>query len=257
MKHIELFKEGFDSTIDEKIQPENWPYIGYDEVNGEMVYTLVPEENQSGYQMIDLGLPSGIKWADKNVGATSPEDAGLYFQWGDTVGYTADQVGLDKVFRMDNCKFYTSSNITKYNDEDKLTKLETEDDAATANMGSQYRMPTIREISELINNTTLTFIDLYGNEYDKQYVYDNKPIKSGKLKGVRFTGSNGNSIFVPAAGWCDSSVLKVVNNTCNLWSSTLGDGPNVARYLTFSRLGSAFVDSNYRYYGKSVRGVLA
>lgn len=254
MKHIELFKDGFDSTVQEKIQPENWPYIGYDMVTGEIGYTVVPNE-EGPYKMVDLGL--SVKWADRNVGAMSPEDAGLYFQWGDTVGYTADQVGVDKVFSRDNCKFYTSSNITKYNDEDKLTKLETEDDAATANMGSQYRMPTIREISELITNTTLTFIDLYGNEYDKQYVYDNKPIKSGKLKGMRFTGSNGNSIFVPAAGWCDSSVLKVVNNTCNLWSSTLGDGPNVARYLTFGRLGNVYVDSEYRYYGGSVRGVLA
>jgi hypothetical protein len=89
MKYIELFKNGFDSTIEEKIKPENGPYVGYSPSGG-FAFTVIPEENQPTYQMVDLGLPSGIKWADRNVGATSPEDAGLYFQWGSIKSRTVD-----------------------------------------------------------------------------------------------------------------------------------------------------------------------
>jgi hypothetical protein len=60
MKHIELFKDGFDSTIDEKIQPENWPYVGNDGVSGEIVYTLVPEPNYVTFTAKDV-LPTPKK----------------------------------------------------------------------------------------------------------------------------------------------------------------------------------------------------
>lgn len=254
-KYLEYFDGAFDSTVADKIKPENKPYVAYSKTEG-VVYTVIPEEPTSAYQMVDLGLPSGLKWADRNVGATSPEDAGLYFQWGDTVGYTADQVGVDKVFNFESYFDTTDggSTFNKYNNNGGLTVLESSDDAAAFHMGTQYRMPTSAEIQELISGTTQTFIDVDGNEYDKQYVYDNGPIKSGKLKGVRFTSSNGNSIFIPAAGGCDESLLSNIGMNGDLWSSSL-DGSDGAWGLSFFYGGIVNNYGDYRYYGQSVRGV--
>ena len=96
MKHLKLFEtevqyESFKYSADFVLP--NVSLIGKDVV----MYNPLTEPISS-YTMVDLGLPSGLKWADRNIGASSPEDYGLYFQWGDTVGYTADQVGKDKVF---------------------------------------------------------------------------------------------------------------------------------------------------------------
>ena len=133
-KYLEYFDGAFDPTVAEKMKPENWPYVGSSKTEG-VVYTVITEGPTSAYQMVDLGL--SVKWADRNVGATSPEDAGLYFQWGDTVGYTADQVGKDKVFSLDTYFDTTDGGNTynKYSNEGGLTTLESEDDAATIHMG--------------------------------------------------------------------------------------------------------------------------
>ena len=204
------------------------------------------------YEMVDLGL--SVKQANKNVGASYPEDAGLYFQWGDTVGYTADQVGRDKVFNWENYKFSTSPILTKYNSTESLKVLEPIDDAATVHMGSRYRMPTIDEIEELINNTTQTFIDSDGNEYVKGD--DNVNIKLGKLKGVRFAGLNGNSIFIPATGYCKVSLTNWISSYGELWSSSLSDSyVRFARCLNFYYDGDVYDNSEGRNVGLCVRGV--
>ena len=205
------------------------------------------------YEMVDLGL--SVKWANKNVGASHPEDIGWYFQWGDTVGYTADQVSVDKVFNWDNYKFGTYLNLAKYNSIDKLTVLESEDDAATVYMGSDYRIPTIDEIQELIENTTQIFIDIDGNEYIKST--DTINIERGKLKGVRFMSSNGNSIFIPAAGGCGEFLLSEVNMNGILWSSSLRDSDNKNPKVLFFDYYGFISDSyyNYRYYAYPIRGV--
>lgn len=206
------------------------------------------------YEMVDLGL--SVKWANKNVGASNPEDAGLYFQWGDIVGYTADQVGKDKVFDWNNYKFGTHSNLTKYNSTDNLKVLESIDDAVITHMGSDYRMPTYIEILELIDNTMRTFIDIDGNEYITGVNTIN--IKSGKLKGVRFTGSNGNSIFIPAAGSCNESLLYGIGMYSMLWSTSLCGTINVSDYAGhsyFSYNGYIYTNNNYRCCGLPIRGV--
>jgi hypothetical protein len=255
-KYLEYFEGAFDSTVADKREPENKPYVAYSKTEG-VVYTVIPEEPTSAYQMVDLGL--SVKWADRNVGATSPEDAGLYFQWGDTVGYTADQVGVDKVFNW-NSYFDTTdggSTFKKYNNNGGLTVLESVDDAATAHMGSEWRMPTIDEIRELIDGTTQTFIDVDGNEFSQEQA-ENGVIESGKLKGVRFTSSNGNSIFIPAAGCCVESSYVELDAESYLWSSSLGDGnDDYARYFGFYFGGFFDGYESYRYFGLSVRGVQA
>lgn len=107
------------------------------------------------YNMVDLGLPSGLKWADRNIGAANPEDVGLCFLWGDTVGYTAEQIPDDLDW---DSYFDTTDGGSTFNKYaiDKLTTLEPIDDAATVNMGSNWRMPTKADWEELINNTTIT-----------------------------------------------------------------------------------------------------
>ena len=99
-RYLELFSGDFDASVTEKIKPENKPYIGYSIKSGKVIYTIIPKEDMyiayklsvedvidTQYNMIDLGLPSGTLWADRNVGATSPEDFGSYFQWGELEGY--------------------------------------------------------------------------------------------------------------------------------------------------------------------------
>ena len=326
MKYIELFKNGFDSTITEKIDPENWPYVGYSPIDG-FAFSITPNEDGTmytiyrvvnkdisncTYNMVDLGLPSGLKWADRNVGAASPEDYGSYFQWGDTNAYTFDGVGevtavklaeilnptlspmlgeeitvdnvgvileqlgitdtdltttpigtltfsLDKLFNWDSYFDTTDggSTFNKYNNNGGLTVLESIDDAATVYMGSQYRMPTRDEILELINNTTLYFIDIYNNEYNKEQA-KNGAVETGKLKGIKFIGLNNNSIFIPATGSCTNYFVDRVGENCELWSSGLHYNCSSAIGVNFTS-DVEYTENNIiitnRYYGRSVRGV--
>jgi hypothetical protein len=213
--------------------------------------------------MVDLGL--SVKWADRNVGASSPEDAGLYFQWGDTVGYTADQVGVDKVFNWDSYFDTTDrgSTFKKYNNNRGLKVLESVDDAAAVHTNSQLRMPTSAEIRELISGTTQTFIDVDGNEYIKGTDIVN--IEQGKLKGVKFTSktvkddnNEFTSIFIPAASYFYDSLLCEVGMTGVLWSSRLYDGiDGYAGYLYLFYGGSVRESGGSRCYGQPVRGVQA
>lgn len=322
-KYLELVESSFTQEHLDK-QTDQIPYVGYSIQDDKVIYNIIPNEDGTmytvyrvvskdisncTYNMVDLGL--SVKWADRNVGATSPEHYGSYFQWGDKNAYTFDGAGevtaaelasilqpivgsemevtkdnvgdillmlfegydvgtdltntpmgalggsLDKLFNWDSYFDTTDSGSTfnKYNNNGGLTVLESSDDAATVHMGSQYRMPTIDEIRELINNTTQTFIDINGNEYSKEQA-QNGTIESGKLKGVRFTGSNNNSIFIPAAGNCDESLLKGIGMVGELWSSSLNDGSDSgARYLYFDYGGYVSESSSSSYYGQSVRGV--
>ena len=138
------------------------------------------------YNMVDLGLPSGLKWADRNVGAVSPEDVGLYFQWGDTVGWTKEQIANgDKVFDFDNywdSVDGTSRTYNKYGSSSSIYTLQPEDDAATVHMGESWRIPTAEDVIELFRNTEQVLV--YNDSYE--------------LVGLRLSGNNGNSIYIPA-----------------------------------------------------------
>lgn len=200
------------------------------------------------YEAIDLGLPSGTKWAAQNVGARKPSDAGFYFQWGDTSGYTTDQVGTgegQKKFASDwsDYKWYLSGsgygvNFTKYTT--KGASLELEDDAAHVNMGGDWHMPTPTQIQELIDNTSNEWTTLDG------------------ISGYSFTSKKDESkfIFIPAAGGAlDGSVEHNGSNTY-VWSSMLH--PNRVYSGENLGFGSKIPDvyPTFRFYGYSVRGVI-
>lgn len=259
MKHLELFKDGFDDTLIEKIQPENWPYIGYDMVTGEIVCTVIPENNQIEYQMIDLGLPSGIKWADKNVGAETPQDNGLYFSWGNVEGHAVDENGntVDG-YSFDN-NIYTETPGGQYTG----STLDAEHDAATVNMDSNWRMPTVDEINELVENTDHYYIDLTGN-----IVPESQLDYSSKLRSICFVkqdeefnyNNRSNFIEIPFAGYCNNSGLANDGWCGCVWSNSPTNYTSMmAIFFGFNSDGS-FIAIHPDYginscFGLSVRGV--
>ena len=221
------------------------------------------QRKTSSYKTIDLGLPSGLLWADKNIGAETEEDAGLYFQWGDTEGYTAEQVGVDKEFANDwsDYKWGTNPNFTKYTSSDGLTTLEAIDDAATQIMGSDWRMPTREDFQELVSNTDIYFISTDGSEVQVTSIsggYFFFPL-ADTMKGVKFYNKNDHSkyIFIPASGVSLAGFVQNVGVCGYLWSSSFyTSNTQYALYLYFgASSGGGNVNFNERFGGFGVRGV--
>ena len=218
--------------------------VVYDSVNN---IVWIEQPIQSLYEFIDLGLPSGTKWASCNVGASKPEEFGLYFAWGETQGYSG--ITDTKKFNWGDYKLCGGSNstLTKYNNNssfgtvvDNLTTLEQVDDAAYQS-DNICRMPTKADLEELTANTTSKLETLNG------------------VNGMRFTSkTNGNSIFVPAAGYCSYGSVLDVGSFGYLWSSSLNE--NISRaawYLNFYSSGvDVYNDFRYRYDGFTVRAVV-
>lgn len=190
---------------------------------------------ESKYKLIDLGLPSGTLWMDRNVGASSPEDAGLYFAWGETIGYTADEVGKTKQFSWDDYRF--ESNTVKYNRNDRLTSLGVTDDAANHYTNGKCKIPTKEQIQELIEGTTSTWTTQNG------------------VKGRLFTSkTNDNSIFAPAGGVGNYGSMYGVGSDGNLWSSSLNEGNTYGAWYLYFYSGNVGLGNFNRCLGRSVRG---
>lgn len=200
------------------------------------------ENNVNGHAYVDLGLPSGTLWATCNVGAHIPEDHGDYFAWGETqpknnfnwstYQYCNEGDGWNTLTKYCNKSSYGYNGFA-----DSLTILLPEDDAATANWGTCWRMPTDEEWQELYQNTTLTWTTQNG--------------VSGRL----FTAANGNSLFLPAVGYRWYDDLPDVGNYGCYWSSSLDmDYPFNAWGFDFD-LDSARIIYFYRGCGFSVRAV--
>ena len=217
------------------------PNVSLSDDNGSVFYNYPPKPKANGHDFVDLGLPSGTLWATMNVGASKASDAGLYFQWGDTQGYTKDQIGKDKQFSWSDYKFSidgSSSNFSKYTTAGE--SLELADDAAHVNMGGSWHMPTPQQISELLNNTT--------NTWTSQNGVNGRLFKSKK--------DDSKSIFVPAAGVAWDGSLYVGGDGGGVWSSMLSTGNvNGGQGLGFYS-GNAGLDVSNRSNGFFVRGVL-
>lgn len=197
------------------------------------------------HEYVDLGLPSGTKWATTNVGADKPEDYGDYFAWGET---TPKDVYDWSTYKWCNG---THNTLTKYcaNSShgyngfvDNKTELDPEDDAATVNWGPEWRMPSYAQIQELLGNCTSQWTTMNG------------------VNGRMFTSNiNGATLFLPAIGYCWGGGQYNVGTRGIYGSRTLRvESPNFAYHLSFDS-GSAYCDGNNfaRYYGLSVRPVLA
>lgn len=195
----------------------------------EFIEDDTPGDNVHEY--VDLGLPSGLLWATCNVGASSPEDYGDYFAWGETS--TKSKYNWSTYFDTND----GGNTFNKYNNNGGKTVLNPADDAAHVNWGGSWRMPTKEEQDELRNKCTWEWTTQNG------------------VKGRKVTGPNGNSLFLPAAGGRSNSGLYSAGSDGYYWSSSLYTGySDYAYYLVF---GSDFVDWYYdgRYFGQSVRPV--
>ena len=205
-----------------------------------LTFASCTSNTENGHEYVDLGLPSGIKWATCNVGANSPEDYGDYFAWGETS--PKDEYSWS-TYKYCNG---TGTSMTKYCEDldygtvENKTTLELTDDAAHVNWGSNWRMPTKAEQDELRNTDNCTW------EWTTQ-----RGVNGYKVTSVR----NGNSIFLPAAGYRRSGYLSYAGNSGCYWSSSLYASSSFnAYYLGFA---SSNVDWNgsYRCLGQSVRPV--
>jgi len=212
-------------------------FIGLILICGVTSHAFCQSGQLNGHEYVDLGLPSGTKWATCNVGASTPEGFGDYFAWGEKKS--------KKKYTLKNYKYwdehrelYTQYSIYKDNNNgfaDYLMNLKVSDDAANANWGAGWRIPTSVEMKELYSNCAKEETTLNG------------------VTGLLFTGSNGNTIFFPLAGYYDYD--KLIDDDYGYWTSSLiNDGANLAYYAYFN--GMYVPCSNMeRYCGLPVRAV--
>ena len=212
-------------------------YRGYGSRNdGLSVRPVCPKKQEHEY--VDLGL--SVKWASYNVGATNPEDYGDYFAWGETEPkeqYDWSTYKYCKGSSSTMIKYCTNSSYGYNGFTDNKTVLDPEDDAATANWGGSWRMPTDAEMTELREQCTWTWTTQNG------------------VNGYKVVGKNGNFIFLPAAGCMYYSILNRAGSYGLYWSSSLeASSPRNAYYVDFI---SGHVRRSYsnRGDGRSVRPV--
>ena len=207
-------------------------------------------------EKVDLGLPSGLKWASFNLGATAPEEYGDYFAWGETQPYYLSQdppvwkETKEEGYYWPSYKWCQASGeaLTKYCNKsnfgyngytDYRMILEPADDAARVNLGENWRMPTDEEWEELLNGCTSSWTTING------------------VNGYRFTSNiNGNSIFLPAASIYNGIYLSSVGSIGNYWSSSLYDFyPDRAWCVSFFSSDVYRSPNYFRNFGLPIRPV--
>ncbi len=192
-----------------------------------------PDGYISDHGYVDLGLPSGLKWATCNVGASSPSDYGNYYAWGETTTKSS----------------YTKKNSLTYNKKEKDLRssgiidtagnLTASHDAARANWGGSWRIPAENEYRELKDKCTWTWMS------------------QGDKKGYKVTGPNGKSIFLPAAQYLYNSSPNLLKDSGYYWSASVYADKDDAYSLFFESpyIGTIFLDKFGRFLGNTVRAV--
>lgn len=203
------------------------------------------DPKKDSHEYVDLGLPSGTLWATMNIGASKPEEYGDYFAWGETIGYNSGKTNFNwSTYKWCNGSEYT---MIKYctdssygNIVDDKTVLEPEDDAATVNLGSNWRIPTIGEFEEIIDSSYTTV------EWTTMFGVNGRKISSKK---------NGNSIFLPAAGIRTDTNLYGAGSYVGYLSSSLDSSRSSGAQILYFNSSYIFVDGNFRFGGFGVRPV--
>ena len=179
----------------------------------------------NNYEYVDLGLPSGLKWAAYNVGASSPEEYGGYYAWGETEEKES--------YYEEDYLYYNNGSYTNIGSDISGTQY----DVAHVKWGGGWRMPTTEEQDELCNNCTWQWTAL------------------NDVNGYKVTGPNGNCIFLPVTGYrFGTDVYDRSYGDGYYWSGSLGSSSNNACYLYFSG-GYYYLGYSSRCYGRSVRPV--
>ena len=224
------------------------PNVSYCVTENEVHYNPFVDP-YNGHQYVEIG---GLKWATMNVGATSETDYGLYFQWGDTQGYTASQVGSgegQKYFGWADYKYGNGTSspgatgMTKYNSTDGKTVLDLEDDAARANWGGEWRMPTTEELQALGNAVNAVWTSNYNGSGVNGILCTDKTDSTKKL-------------FFPAAGYASKGSMVDVGDGGDVWSSSLLSYSVRGAWFLYFNNEDTYWDGNSRYFGFSVRGVV-
>ena len=200
------------------------------------------KDSMPSSRVVDLGLPSGVKWADRNIGAPDPKSVGSYFAWGEVEPRPEISFYENYEYKWRR-KLEEYTSFSKYNEKDKLTLLEKEDDAAYVNWGKHWRMPTEEEIREL-----------------EKYCTWRSEQKDGKWYYVA-TGPNGKEMFFPESSYASPSNHMVdaslspmprIHTGSYLWSSELR--PNqTSSACVFSE--DKTVLAMPRYWGLNIRAV--
>ena len=208
-------------------------------------------ETPSTMEYVDLGLPSGLKWAKCNLGASKPSESGDYYAWGETAPkaeYTWATYKWMQAGQSDwkyITKYTFADGVTEgiwYDSSgnfigDNLTTLRPADDAATQQLGSPWRMPTVDEIEELITKCTWTWTTQDG------------------VNGYQVDGPNGNAIFLPASGSLLYSSIAYAGSTGRYWSGSLMKNSETTRIIDFESDGSVRSTRIARHFGLPVRPV--
>ena len=195
---------------------------------------------------IDLGLPSGTLWRSMNLGASTPEEDGMYFQWGDTQGYTANQVGSGEGYKYFDTTYWSDykftsdggQSFTKYNTSDGKMSLETVDDAAYSMLGDGWHTPGSREFDELVSSTNISFV-------------------AEGVKGVIFASkSNANSIFLPFnKAAVDGQLSNVYVEGLAVWLAQKPSSDELALLYPFDEFYHGPAQSHLRCLGLPIRPV--
>lgn len=199
--------------------------------------------NVKDHEYVDLGLPSGTLWAICNVGASKPEEYGNYFAWGETTPKKEYSYSTYKWCKGSNKTFSKYCTSSSYGTVDNKTELEPEDDAATANWGNNWCVPTESQIKELYNSsyTTTKWTTLNG------------------ISGRMITSKkNGNTLFLPASGYySNTSRNNIGTNGCFCcWSRSINKYNCSSTYMLYSNSDQiAFATAASRCNGLSVRAV--
>ena len=207
-----------DSVIDKPVEPI--------EEDKETTSVTCPDNNHP--HMIDLGLPSGTLWSCCNVGASAPEEYGDYFAWGET--------RTKAVYSWDTYSYGNSSDRVKYIGSDIAG---TEYDAATANWGAPWRMPTKEQCKELKDHCKFEWTTM------------------NNVEGCKFTGPSEGTIFLPAGGFCwrGDGHADYAGSDGHSWSSTLYESNQYHAYRLWFKSEGVDLDANDRCDGKTVRPV--
>ena len=214
--------------------------VTIDDVTSLIDYLLSDSWPEAAHEWVDLGLPSGTLWATCNIGADSPEDYGDYFAWGETEPKEVYNWSTYKWCMGSNTtmtKYCSNSNYGTNGFVDNKTELDPEDDAAYVNWGPSWRMPTMGQQEELCEECTWQWTTLNG------------------VNGYMITGSNGKTIFMPAAGYRWNDSLDDAGSYGCYWSRTLYSSSPYYAYSLYFDSGYVYWFYDYRNSGFPVRPV--
>ena len=186
-----------------------------------------PKNEINGHEYVDLGLPSGLKWATCNIGASNPEEYGDYFAWG--------EIETKNQYDVTNC--ITMEVVNSSSGFKTIDRRDNFQDAAQTNWGYGWRVPTMVEMEELRNKCTWNWIS------------------KNEVNGCEIIGPNGNSIFLPASGYINGKEYEAVNESgLYLTSTPYGDDDDKS-YMLFYHGDYSLVLKFSRSIGIAVRPV--